>query len=77
MTEGGPAAWRRGSEDMEKEMDSEMSKRGLQHTEMGAGLRGKQTFSSNSVFNSVNLGAGYNKISENRGDSSRLLFSAF
>lgn len=39
MTEGGPAVWRRGSGDMEKEMDSEMSG-GLQLTEMGRGSGG-------------------------------------
>lgn len=76
MTEGHLAVWRRGSEDMKKEMDSEMSG-GLHLTKMGAGLKQKQPFSSSSVFNSVNLGTGYNKISENRGDSRRLLSSAF
>lgn len=66
MTEGGPAVWRRSSGDMEKEMDAEMSG-GLQLTEMGAELRGKQPFASSSVSNSINLGTGYNKMSGNRG----------
>lgn len=35
MTEGGTAVWRRGREDMEKDTDSEMPKRGRQLTEMG------------------------------------------
>lgn len=35
MTEGGIAVWRRGREDMEKDTDSEMPKRGRQLTEMG------------------------------------------
>lgn len=65
MTEGGPAVWRRGSGDMEKEMDSEMSGGSTAHRD-GAGLRGKQPFASTSVSNSINLGTGYNKISENR-----------